>query len=113
METAGDPLFSQAGGGTFTNTGTITKSGGRADLVGGVAFDNAGTLAVQAGTWYSDAGGRAAGRSWPPPDTLLTVYNHTLEAEVHPEGRGGGRSGNVAVGRHYSVTGDHVRNHGG
>ena len=72
-------LYSPAGGGSFTNTGSITKTGGGQTFVG-VPFANAGTLTVQAGSWYSDGGGTTTGSVAAAAGTLLTVYNHTLAA---------------------------------
>ena len=104
-------LYSPAGGGSFTNTGSITKTGGGQTFVG-VPFANAGTLTVQAGSWYSDGGGTTTGSVAAAAGTLLTVYNHTLAAGSTLTSAGAVTVGNDTVAGTYSVTGTTYVNHG-
>ena len=72
--------MSSSGGGTFNNTGTITRtvSAGPTTIYAGVVFNNSGTLSVQSGSWYSDSGGLSSGSFDVSGGANLTLYSHTL-----------------------------------
>ena len=107
-------MFSQARGGTFTNTGTITKSAGSGitSIFGGAVFNNEGTLSVDVGEWCSDAGGTSSGTFALAAGTTLGLFNHTLTEDSEVTSAGAVELGNVAVGGDYAVTGS-TTVHGG
>jgi hypothetical protein len=103
--------YSPPGGGTFTNSGTITKSGGAGTTTIDVYFVNSGILNVNSGTIFLDRGSNTNGAVNLASGGTLMVgdENHVFSTTASINGEGNmnfdGTSGNTNFNGSYGANG--------
>jgi hypothetical protein len=100
-------IQSAVGGGTFNNTGAITRTQGVGNTIiyDGVVFLNSGMLSVESGTWSAYGAATSTGSFSVATDANLDLHNQTLTGTSSITGAGHVNLVDSTVAGTYNVTG--------